>query len=244
MQYRRASHAGTRRLLVSTRNDGPFGPGGLIGQRAVLAERAFEGSAAYSLYLTKYSVNRGVTPVATRHAQRRLEAATRLSGVFNSAQACWLSQQGARNCRRPPLVLFSPSSGRSPSWRCIAPFRQVRSAAKCGVTGLTKTRSASASPFCPTLASSRLPARRSCIGGAGRRSHRLSGRYLLRHIRPVFLRSGRAAATLIGPFVIDPRQAQSSEHNLCNLYRRWAEFREAKDWEQLMTWRQPARAAE
>jgi phenylpropionate dioxygenase-like ring-hydroxylating dioxygenase large terminal subunit len=45
-------------------------------------------------------------------------------------------------------------------------------------------------------------------------------------------------------WVMDLTQAQSSEHNLRNLYRRWAEFMEAKDWDQLMTWRQPARAAE
>jgi nitrite reductase/ring-hydroxylating ferredoxin subunit len=46
-------------------------------------------------------------------------------------------------------------------------------------------------------------------------------------------------------WVMDLTQAQSSEHNVRNLYRRWAEFMEADDWDQLMTWRHPAtRAAE
>ena len=44
--------------------------------------------------------------------------------------------------------------------------------------------------------------------------------------------------------VMDLTEAKSSEHNLRNLYRRWAEFMEADDWDALMTWRRPARAAE
>ena len=43
--------------------------------------------------------------------------------------------------------------------------------------------------------------------------------------------------------VMDITEAKSSEHNLRNLYRRWAEFMEAKSWDDLATWR-VARAAE
>jgi len=42
--------------------------------------------------------------------------------------------------------------------------------------------------------------------------------------------------------VCDLTQAKSSEHNLRNLYRRWAEFMEADSWDELMSWRRPARA--
>jgi hypothetical protein len=42
--------------------------------------------------------------------------------------------------------------------------------------------------------------------------------------------------------VCDLTRAKSSEHNLRNLYRRWAEFMEAGSWNELMSWRQPARA--
>jgi hypothetical protein len=42
--------------------------------------------------------------------------------------------------------------------------------------------------------------------------------------------------------VMDITQAKSSEHNLRNLYRRWAEFMEAKSWEALATWRRPGHA--
>jgi len=49
--------------------------------------------------------------------------------------------------------------------------------------------------------------------------------------------------------VMDITEAKSSEHNLRNLYRRWAEFMEAESWDELATWRRngeamPARAAE
>jgi hypothetical protein len=37
-------------------------------------------------------------------------------------------------------------------------------------------------------------------------------------------------------------QARSSEDNLRNLYRRWAEFMEVERWEELATWRRPAHA--
>jgi hypothetical protein len=37
--------------------------------------------------------------------------------------------------------------------------------------------------------------------------------------------------------VMDITEAKSSEHNLRNLYRRWAEFMEADSWERLATWR-------
>jgi len=40
--------------------------------------------------------------------------------------------------------------------------------------------------------------------------------------------------------VTDLTQARSSEDNLRNLYRRWAEFMEAESWEELTTWRRPA----
>ena len=40
--------------------------------------------------------------------------------------------------------------------------------------------------------------------------------------------------------VVDLTKATSSEHNLRNLYRRWAEFMEADDWDALATWRRPA----
>jgi hypothetical protein len=37
--------------------------------------------------------------------------------------------------------------------------------------------------------------------------------------------------------VMDITDAKSSEHNLRNLYRRWAEFMEADNWAALATWR-------
>jgi hypothetical protein len=48
---------------------------------------------------------------------------------------------------------------------------------------------------------------------------------------------------------MDITEAKSSEHNLRNLYRRWAEFMEAESWDELATWRRnsepmAARAAE
>jgi len=47
-------------------------------------------------------------------------------------------------------------------------------------------------------------------------------------------------------WVMDLTEAKSSEHNLRNLYRRWAQFMEAESWDELMSWRHPAatRAAE
>jgi len=42
--------------------------------------------------------------------------------------------------------------------------------------------------------------------------------------------------------VCDLTQAKSSEHNLRNFYRRWAEFMEAGSWDELTSWRLPARA--
>ena len=36
---------------------------------------------------------------------------------------------------------------------------------------------------------------------------------------------------------MDITEAKSSEHNLRNLYRRWAEFMEAESWDELATWR-------
>jgi phenylpropionate dioxygenase-like ring-hydroxylating dioxygenase large terminal subunit len=42
--------------------------------------------------------------------------------------------------------------------------------------------------------------------------------------------------------VTDLTEARSSEDNLRNLYRRWAEFMEAESWEALATWRRPAGA--
>ncbi len=41
---------------------------------------------------------------------------------------------------------------------------------------------------------------------------------------------------------MDITEAKSSEHNLRNLYRRWAAFMEAESWEELATWRRPAPA--
>jgi len=38
-------------------------------------------------------------------------------------------------------------------------------------------------------------------------------------------------------WVMDLSEAKSSEHNLRNLYRRWAEFMEAESWDALATWR-------
>ena len=43
--------------------------------------------------------------------------------------------------------------------------------------------------------------------------------------------------------VTDLTQARSSEDNLRNLYKRWAEFMEAESWEELTTWRRPVPAA-
>jgi hypothetical protein len=43
--------------------------------------------------------------------------------------------------------------------------------------------------------------------------------------------------------VMDITEAKSSEHNLRNLYRRWAEFMAADSWNELMSWRRPAREA-
>ena len=43
--------------------------------------------------------------------------------------------------------------------------------------------------------------------------------------------------------VCDLTQAKSSEHNLRNLYRRWAEFMEARSWDELMSWRRQRQAA-
>jgi hypothetical protein len=42
--------------------------------------------------------------------------------------------------------------------------------------------------------------------------------------------------------VCDLTQAKSSEQNLRNLYRRWGEFMAAESWDELMSWRRPARA--
>ena len=36
---------------------------------------------------------------------------------------------------------------------------------------------------------------------------------------------------------MDLTEAKSSEHNLRNLYRRWAQFMEAEDWGELTAWR-------
>jgi hypothetical protein len=41
--------------------------------------------------------------------------------------------------------------------------------------------------------------------------------------------------------VMDITEAKSSEHNLRNLHRRWAEFMDAESWDELATWRTPAR---
>ncbi len=40
--------------------------------------------------------------------------------------------------------------------------------------------------------------------------------------------------------VVDLTRANSSEHNLRNLYRRWAQFMEADSWADLAPWRHPA----
>ena len=42
--------------------------------------------------------------------------------------------------------------------------------------------------------------------------------------------------------VTDITEAKSSEHNLRNLYKRWAEFMEAESWDELASWRRPERA--
>ena len=42
--------------------------------------------------------------------------------------------------------------------------------------------------------------------------------------------------------VMDITEAKSSEHNLRNLYRRWAEFMEAESWNELATWRRNGEA--
>jgi hypothetical protein len=42
--------------------------------------------------------------------------------------------------------------------------------------------------------------------------------------------------------VCDLTQVKSSEHNLRNLYRRWAEFMEARSWGELMSWRRQRQA--
>jgi hypothetical protein len=39
---------------------------------------------------------------------------------------------------------------------------------------------------------------------------------------------------------MDLTEAKSSEHNLRNLYRRWAQFMEAGSWDELMSWRHAA----
>jgi len=39
--------------------------------------------------------------------------------------------------------------------------------------------------------------------------------------------------------VMDLTAAKSSEHNLRNLYRRWAQFMEADNWAELAGWRKP-----
>src|SRR5207248_2973689 len=43
-------------------------------------------------------------------------------------------------------------------------------------------------------------------------------------------------------WVMDLTEAKSSEHNLRNLYRRWAQFMEAESWDELATWRKSAAA--
>jgi len=43
--------------------------------------------------------------------------------------------------------------------------------------------------------------------------------------------------------VVDLTEAQSSEEPMRNLYRRWAQFMEAADWDELATWRRNARNA-
>jgi hypothetical protein len=44
--------------------------------------------------------------------------------------------------------------------------------------------------------------------------------------------------------VVDLTRANSSEHNLRNLYRRWAQFMEADSWAALAAWRSPAAVAQ
>jgi 3-phenylpropionate/cinnamic acid dioxygenase small subunit len=44
--------------------------------------------------------------------------------------------------------------------------------------------------------------------------------------------------------VMDITEAKSSEHNLRNLYRRWAEFMEAESWDELATWRRAGLATQ
>jgi hypothetical protein len=39
---------------------------------------------------------------------------------------------------------------------------------------------------------------------------------------------------------MDLTEAKSSEHNLRNLYRRWAQFMEAESWSDLAIWRKSA----
>jgi hypothetical protein len=41
---------------------------------------------------------------------------------------------------------------------------------------------------------------------------------------------------------MDITEAKSSEHNLRNLYRRWAAFMEAESWDELAAWRRPESA--
>jgi len=41
-------------------------------------------------------------------------------------------------------------------------------------------------------------------------------------------------------WVMDLTEAKSSEHNLRNLYRRWAQFMESESWAELATWRNSA----
>jgi hypothetical protein len=41
---------------------------------------------------------------------------------------------------------------------------------------------------------------------------------------------------------MDITEAKSSEHNLRNLYRRWAQFMEAESWDELAPWRKTVRA--
>jgi len=43
-------------------------------------------------------------------------------------------------------------------------------------------------------------------------------------------------------WVMDLTEAKSSEHNLRNLYRRWAQFMEAESWADLAIWRKSAAA--
>jgi len=42
--------------------------------------------------------------------------------------------------------------------------------------------------------------------------------------------------------VMDITETKSSEHNLRNLYRRWAEFMEAESWDELASWRRNGEA--